>query len=133
VLLNQSLYCCFRFHCLCGAKLLLRIDSVQSASKEIPIIYETQNIITVFVITATDVCRELDEFNPHSHMLLFMIHSNILLPSTARSSKCSLPCKFSDQNLFQAALNAKTYVNLSITRNSYRRKLIAMQEHNSSV
>jgi hypothetical protein len=43
---------------------------------------------------------EPDEFSPH--LILFHIHFNIILPSTSRLSKWSLPFRFFNQNIIRS-------------------------------
>jgi hypothetical protein len=49
--------------------------------------------------SATGPYPEPHQSSPHLPTLFPKIHSNIILPSTPRSSESSLPFKFSDQNV----------------------------------
>jgi len=51
-----------------------------------------------FCMPATGPCSEPDESNPQLPAYCPKIHSNIILPSMHRSSKRSLPFRFSNQN-----------------------------------
>jgi hypothetical protein len=68
-----------------------------SASQEIPRLLWTQKLITLFTRGGHWSLYQSNESNPQRPTLFLpKIHSNILLPSTPRSSECSLPFTLPD-------------------------------------
>jgi hypothetical protein len=59
-------------------------------------LYGNRSFVTVF--TATDPCPKPDASSPHLPTSFPDIHSNIISPSTPRSSELFLPFTFPDQN-----------------------------------